>query len=148
VPDYSDPTPAYIQIADDLRGQIAAGMHAPGDRLPSNKALTDRYKVADGTVRQALERLRAEGIIATQSTRGTFVVGKPAPEAPTDLKAVGDQLADLKQKVEEYDDLRARVGRLEAILIDLYAKQGYGNPFGGTHDTTERPAARRRAGRR
>lgn len=77
VPDYSDATPVRRQIAEDLRDQIRAGTYAPGSRLPSNVALSERYGVATETIRAALEELRTEGIVATQSTRGTFVVSRP-----------------------------------------------------------------------
>ena len=76
VPDYADPRPAYMQIADDLRGQIEAGKYGPGDRLPSNRLMSEQYGVAAETLRQALDVLRGEGLIATQSTRGTFVLRK------------------------------------------------------------------------
>jgi DNA-binding GntR family transcriptional regulator len=31
--------PAYVQVADDLRGQICGGRFPPGSQLPSNAAL-------------------------------------------------------------------------------------------------------------
>lgn len=146
VPDYSDPTPARRQIAADLRGQIRAGTFAPGSRLPSNLVMAQHYGVAAETIRSALDELRGEGFIATQSTRGTFVVDKLPAETP-DLKALTGEVAELAERVKEYDDLRARVGRIEAILVNLHSRLGFPNPFGGAHDSAEKAPGRRQARR-
>lgn len=146
MPSYSAATPRYVQIADDLRGKITAGAYPPGHKLPSNKELTEQYGVADGTVRAALEELRGEGIVETQSTLGTFVTDKPGTAAPVrlDLKAVGARLTELQQEVRE---LRSRIGRMEAIIVNLTKRSGLPNPFEGKHDDTEKAPRRGQAGR-
>lgn len=78
VPDFSDPRPPYVQIAEDLRNQIKAGRYQPGDRLPSNVVLRAHYNSATETVRRSLAVLRDEGLVETHSTRGTFVLRQPA----------------------------------------------------------------------
>ncbi len=69
----SDPTPAYLQIADALRRQIADGDLPDGASLPSVRHLVDQFGTAQGTVRQAIEQLKAEGLVATRQGSGTFV---------------------------------------------------------------------------
>ncbi|MGH3834471.1 MAG: GntR family transcriptional regulator [Pseudonocardiaceae bacterium] len=69
----SDPTAAYLQIADALRRQIADGDLPDGAVLPSVRHLVDQFGTAQGTVRQAIEQLKAEGLIATRQGSGTFV---------------------------------------------------------------------------
>src|SRR5262245_57014686 len=69
----SDPTPAYLQIADVLRRQIADGDLPDGAPLPSVRHLVDQFGTAQGTVRQAIEQLKAEGLVATRQGSGTFV---------------------------------------------------------------------------
>jgi GntR family transcriptional regulator len=64
-------------MADDLRAAIAEGLLGPGDRLPSQRELTERYGTAHATVRQALAVLKGEGLIATYQGRGVFVRGRP-----------------------------------------------------------------------
>lgn len=144
VPSYSATAPRYVQIADDLRGKITAGAYPPGSKLPSNKDLREQYGVAEGTIRAALEELRGEGIVETQSTLGTFVTSDPAA-APTrlDLKAAGEQLAELQR---EMDEMRSRIGRMEAIIVNLTKRSGLPNPFGGAHDEAGKTARRGRAG--
>jgi DNA-binding FadR family transcriptional regulator len=148
VPDYSDPTPVRRQIADDLRVQIRAGRHAPGSRLPSNIALAKRYGVATETIRSALDELRAEKTVETRSTRGTFVTGIPPASPRPDLSAVIGQVAELADLTEDYPDLRARVGKMEAILINLHLRLGYPNPYEDGHDNAREAPRHGRAGRR
>jgi len=146
VPDYSNPTPAKRQIAEDLREQIRTGAYAPGSRLPSNVALAKRYGVAPETIRSALDELRDEGIVATQSTRGTFVV-EELPGADPDLKAVAELVADLAERTQGYEDLRAKVNLIEAVVMTLCRKAGVKYPHGGVHDSTEKAPGRGRAAR-
>jgi DNA-binding GntR family transcriptional regulator len=83
VPDLADPRAPYLQIADDLRRQINVGRYQPGDRLPSLPAMSAQYSSASETIRRALAKLRDEGLVATQSTRGTFVLRTPAEAQPS-----------------------------------------------------------------
>lgn len=103
MPDYSDPTPVRKQIAADLRGQIRAGRYGPGSRLPSNKALSSHYGVAAETIRAALEELRADGFIATQSTKGTFVVDKPAETTEEMVRRLASGLDDALRRLDKVE---------------------------------------------
>jgi hypothetical protein len=55
--------PAYARVAAALRHDIARGQLTPGDPVPSVKALGARWGVANASVTQALDELRAEGLI-------------------------------------------------------------------------------------
>lgn len=57
-------TPQHRAIAEQLRDRIQRGELAPGDALPSEAQLCERFGVSRGTVRQALTTLRAQGLIA------------------------------------------------------------------------------------
>ncbi|MGW4774954.1 GntR family transcriptional regulator [Nocardia sp. NPDC004278] len=63
----------YELIADDIRRQIEAGELIPGDRIPGEAALVERYKVSPPTLRQALSVLRTEGLLEARHGIGTFV---------------------------------------------------------------------------
>ncbi|MGH8901093.1 MAG: GntR family transcriptional regulator [Egibacteraceae bacterium] len=75
--DPTDPRPAYQQVADQLRALIYGRELAPGDRLPSERELVERYGLAHGTVRQAIEVLRSEGLVMSVQGRGSFVRKAP-----------------------------------------------------------------------
>ncbi|MBU9763269.1 GntR family transcriptional regulator [Mycobacterium sp. TNTM28] len=75
--DRSDDKPPYRQIAGMLRDAISTGQLIAGERLPSEAALIDHFGVARMTVRQAVQDLRAEGLVISEHGRGVFV--RPAP---------------------------------------------------------------------
>jgi GntR family transcriptional regulator len=75
--DKTDGRPPYLQIAGAIREAITLGRLAPGDRLPSESELVERYGVARMTVRQALQALKTEGLIVSQHGRGVFVRAAP-----------------------------------------------------------------------
>ena len=70
--------PRYVQVADVLRQRVARGQWPQGHRLPSLEELGTEFGVARVTMRQAVELLAREGLLAPQQGRGTFVSGRPA----------------------------------------------------------------------
>jgi GntR family transcriptional regulator len=63
-------TPRYLDIADYLRRLIAASR--PGDRLPSEAELCERFGVSRMTVRQAVQLLANERLLVRRRGEGTF----------------------------------------------------------------------------
>ncbi|GAA1706773.1 GntR family transcriptional regulator [Fodinicola feengrottensis] len=61
----------WSQIADTLRQEIAGS--APGARLASGTELMQRFGVARNTIQNAIDQLRAEGLVVSVSGRGWFV---------------------------------------------------------------------------
>jgi GntR family transcriptional regulator len=55
--------PVYRQIVDQVRFQIASGRIAPGDELPSTRALSKRLRVNPMTISKAYGILEDEGVI-------------------------------------------------------------------------------------
>ncbi|MFI1197668.1 GntR family transcriptional regulator [Micromonospora sp. NPDC020750] len=66
--------PAYQQLADLLRADIATGRIPPGGTLPFEKRLAQEYGLGRQTVRAALDVLRREGLVTTERGYGTRVV--------------------------------------------------------------------------
>ena len=66
----------YHRIADALRGRITSGELTPGARLTSQRALAQQFGVSLMTLRQALELLEREGLIACRHGLGTFVASR------------------------------------------------------------------------
>lgn len=75
--DRDSPIALYYQIAVDLRQRIARGEWTVGQRLPSEQDLAGAYQVSRMTLRQALDYLDHEGILARQRGLGTFVRADP-----------------------------------------------------------------------
>ncbi|CAL9323524.1 hypothetical protein SUDANB135_06730 [Streptomyces sp. SudanB135_2055] len=75
--------PPYARIAGELRRRIQSGELGPGDRVPSTRAITQRWGVAMATATKALTTLRQEGLVRAVPGAGTVV----ADTAPTTRSA-------------------------------------------------------------
>jgi DNA-binding transcriptional regulator YhcF (GntR family) len=63
----------FRQIAADLRREITTRRLPPGQPVPSERTLGQRYGVARETVRRAHQLLRAEGLIERSRGRSLIV---------------------------------------------------------------------------
>jgi GntR family transcriptional regulator len=69
--DRESPMPLWAQLADDLVRRLEAG--AFSERFPTEHELLAEYGVSRHTVRDAVRRLRSDGLLQAQRGRGTFV---------------------------------------------------------------------------
>lgn len=129
--DPDDPRPPSQQIANHLRAAILTRRLQPGEKLPSQHELAERYGVARETIKSALRVLREERLIISRQGSGVFVrmrvdrpVGlRPHVEAAFDRSHVkidfagfsGETLHGLLQA--PLDDIRA--GRLAPQSISI-----------------------------
>lgn len=68
-----DHSPVYCQIAEDLREKIHRGELPPLAQLPVEDDLCGLYGASRITIRGAMKKLKAEGLIHRVSGKGTFV---------------------------------------------------------------------------
>jgi GntR family transcriptional regulator len=87
--------PAHAQIESALEHAIERGRLAPGDRLPAERTLAERYGVSRMTLRQALGALEQRGRLTRSKGRygGTYVAEPKLELAGT--SALSDQLRGL-----------------------------------------------------
>lgn len=83
--------PLYIQIRDQLRSLVVAGVLRPGDRIPASRELAQQLGVHRTTVANAYAELEAEGLIHGHVGRGTFITSAAATahRPPAPATAVG-----------------------------------------------------------
>src|SRR5262249_36948387 len=74
--------PIYLTIQHAIQEMIG-GDFAPGDRVPSERTLPERFKANRMTVRKAVERLVAMGLLERNGTSGTRVA-RPRVARPVD----------------------------------------------------------------
>jgi len=70
--DASDPMPLWAQLAGELRRRLSAGEF--DRRFPTEVELAGAFGVSRATVREAIRRLRSEGMLEARRGSGTFVV--------------------------------------------------------------------------
>ncbi|MEM6478273.1 MAG: phosphonate metabolism transcriptional regulator PhnF [Pseudomonadota bacterium] len=70
-------TPIWKAIANALRSDLAEGRYAPGSKLPTEAALSERFGVNRHTVRHGIATLVEEGLVRTRRGAGAFVAALP-----------------------------------------------------------------------
>ena len=83
------------KIIRQIRHLISTGQLSPGDRLPAERKLAERFGVSRGPVRDALQKLEFYGILKTMPQSGTVVAGMG-------IVALEGLITDVL-KVEEHD---------------------------------------------
>lgn len=63
----------YLDVVESLRSMIEADSLLPGDKIPSERELSDRFNVGRSSVREALRALELLGLIETRRGEGTFI---------------------------------------------------------------------------
>ena len=73
----SGKTPIWKAIADALRTDLAEGRYNPGDKLPTEAALAERFGANRHTIRHGISALVDEGLIRTRRGAGAFAAATP-----------------------------------------------------------------------
>lgn len=104
--------PIYAQLVEQLTAAIAAGVYAPGERLPTVRELAVEAGVNPNTVQRALSELERGGLVYSQRTAGRFVTD--------DAQRVAVEKEFLaRQKAENFFADMERLGydRVQAFLF-------------------------------
>jgi len=120
--------PRYHRIADALRARIRDGVLAPGSRLPNQRRLAQEFGVTLMTLRQALEVLERERLIARRHGLGTFVA---SPSIDYDIlqlrRLAGDLTAQGEAVLTRF--LRARFTRWDRRAAEALGLGARGRLF-------------------
>lgn len=118
--------PAYSQLANILRHQIAAGKFREGGRLPSEAQLCKRYGVSSMTVRRSINILLDQGIVSTIRGKGTFVKSLKIDDVTFGLKEFSDLFKeDVSVKLLEVRIVSADAEIGKQLEIDVDTKTIY-----------------------
>jgi DNA-binding GntR family transcriptional regulator len=98
-------------LRDAIEQDIVTGRYRPGDRLDEVK-LASRFQVSRTPIREALQQLRASGLVNVHSHRGTFV----AEISATDLIEMFEVMAELEGMCARLAARRSLPDRLQALL--------------------------------
>lgn len=110
-----------------LRAQIVEGRLPSGSRLPTERALAERFGAARNTVRKTMTRLVEEGLVERHVGRGTFVADARAAAArPADPRpgAQPPGLAELLEARMLFEPALAELVAERATEPDLEALRG------------------------
>lgn len=105
--------PLHAQIAAELRQQIKDRALAPGEKLPSEAELSNRYNVSRVTVRHALRTLEQEGLVVARAGVGRVVKAtQPMVYRPQDERA-----PRISTELDRYMSYLTRQGRRPSQTI-------------------------------
>lgn len=112
------------EIAGEIRKEITKGILSPTDRLPAERALSERFGAARGTIRSAIEQLANDGLVEKRPGSGTFVVGKP-PDSVNETIANASplELIDARFALEPHMCRLAVLNARSSDFADLEALQ-------------------------
>src|SRR5688572_9774858 len=71
--DHGAEVPLGVQFAWSVRAAVAAGRLRPGERLPALRDLAEELGVNHNTLRAAVGKLEADGVLERRHGSGTFV---------------------------------------------------------------------------
>lgn len=78
----SSGVPPYLQIAQQVRQALMAGILGPGDQLPTVKDVVAQLAVNPNTVFKGYKELEHEGLVQGRPGSGTFVLRRPDGPPP------------------------------------------------------------------
>ncbi|MCF3931985.1 FadR family transcriptional regulator [Acuticoccus sp. M5D2P5] len=95
-----------IGVINSLRTDILEGLYKPGDRLPPETRLTEKFSVSRTVIREAIAGLRADGLVEPRQGAGVFVLEpQPANGRPFEIVDFGKisaiiEMLELRAAVE------------------------------------------------
>ncbi|MCW0047271.1 histidine utilization repressor [Brevundimonas sp. BT-123] len=89
----------HRRIYADLEGLILSGELSPGDRIPFEHELTERYNCSRMTVSKAISELAGRGLVTRRRRAGTFVA---QPKAHAAVLAIPDLRAEVIERGQAY----------------------------------------------
>lgn len=84
--------PLYRQMYTTLKQQIYSGALSPGEQLPPEPQLAEKFNVSRGTARQAVSGLVEDGVVVRSAGRGTFVADRRMKYVARDLLGFTEQI--------------------------------------------------------
>src|SRR4051794_4807442 len=97
----SEPQKLYQAIIAALRAEIAHRLHKPGERLPTERVLVDRFQVSRLTVREAMIGMEIMGLVEARRGSGVYVTERSEELlSPAELDIGAFELTEARRLVE------------------------------------------------
>jgi GntR family transcriptional repressor for pyruvate dehydrogenase complex len=104
----------YEEVVERLRELIDVQGLRPGDRLMSERDLTERLGVSRTSVRQALTALEVTGLVHIRHGGGVFLARPPADVLPSLADALASSYEQLPAVIEVREAIETQTARLAA----------------------------------
>lgn len=108
-------------ISEQIRELIRSGALKPGDRLPSERELVEQLGVSRPSVREALLKLEAKGLVTSRQGGGTFVCEVLAPSI---VNPLADLMRDNPEAISDVLECRHGLEELATSYAALRSTPG------------------------
>ena len=112
--DFQSNIPIYIQLRNQIVVGIAEGKLAPGEKLPTIRALADETGINMMTVSKAYQMLKQEGYIVTDRRNGAVIASKK------EVSIQPETLGELKLRISELRLAGMSKDDILTLCSDLY----------------------------
>jgi GntR family transcriptional repressor for pyruvate dehydrogenase complex len=113
------PSRLYEQIVEQIKAQIFNGQLRAGDRLPTERELSEQFGVSRTAVREAITVLGQRGLVEVRPGRGTFVINGASQAVRDSLEL----LMTIEQAGDDWVNLVEVREMLEPEIAALAAKR-------------------------
>lgn len=112
--DHHNGIPVFRQIIDQVKFHMVSGLLAPGDALPSTRALSAQLGLNPMTVSKAYSLLEAGGLVERRR-------GRPLTVKPVQARVMhAEKLAQLKPQITQLATMVRQLGVDRAEVVDLF----------------------------
>ena len=123
------PSTLYAKIEETIATEIAQGEYRPGDQLPTEDELLQRFQVSRITVRRAIQNLVSRGLLEIRRGLGTFVL---SPRIGAELTKLTGFVEDMKSvgrrasaRVVSQDVIAASARVAERLQLDWATRRAH-----------------------
>lgn len=110
--DRTVPIPLYFQLKELILSEIREGNYKSGDMIPTEKEISEAFRISRTTVRQAITELVQEGWLYRVKSKGTFVAHPKISQ-------------NFIRKIESFNDQMYRIGKIPSTeVLELRTMKG------------------------
>ncbi|UUC45216.1 FadR/GntR family transcriptional regulator [Flavobacterium cerinum] len=111
----------YTKIVNHIKEDIANGVYQPGEKIPAEPELMEKYGVGRSTIREAIKTLAISGILNVKQGSGTTVTGnyRELNMEQRLQRADFEEINSVRKLLEEEIIRLATVNRTEQQLIEI-----------------------------
>ncbi len=109
--------PNLAELVSQRIGEwLESGFLKPGDRVPSEQELSERFGVARNVIREAMANLKALGLVSVYQGKGSFVSEVPVGLLTRRIKRLGEDYSDALEHIWEMRMIiETQVAKLAAL---------------------------------